>query len=72
MPALAILADRTVVGPVRRADPGTMRDTHPLGCHRPRIADRIVLDKLLQVLVLGAGYARFGLDLLGDNDPHPT
>ena len=33
-------------------------DTHPLGCHRPRIADRIVFDKLLQVLVLGAGYAR--------------
>ena len=33
-------------------------DTHPLGCHRPRIADRIVFDKLIQVLVLGAGYAR--------------
>jgi len=33
-------------------------DAHPLGCHRPRIADRIVFDKLLQVLVLGAGYAR--------------
>ena len=47
-------------------------DTHPLGCHRPRIADRIVFDKLLQVLVLGAGYADLGLDLLGDNDPHPT
>lgn len=33
-------------------------DTHPLGCHRPRIADRIVFDKLLQVLVLGASYAK--------------
>ena len=31
-------------------------DTHPLGCHRPRIADRVVFDKLLQVLVLGASY----------------
>ena len=34
-------------------------DTHPLGCHRPRIADRIVFDKLLQVLVLGAGAGVF-------------
>ncbi len=32
--------------------------THPLGCHRPRIADRIVFDKLIQVLVLGAAYER--------------
>lgn len=31
---------------------------HPLGCHRPRIADRIVFDKLVQVLVLGAAYER--------------
>jgi hypothetical protein len=23
---------------------------HPLGCHRPRIADRVVFDKLIQVL----------------------
>ena len=35
-------------------------DTHPLGCHRPRIADRVVFDKLLQVLVLGASYDRAG------------
>lgn len=33
-------------------------DTHPLGCHNPRIPDRIVFDKLVQVLVLGASYAR--------------
>ncbi|MGD7003866.1 transposase, partial [Corynebacterium halotolerans] len=33
-------------------------DTHPLGCHRPRIADRIVFDKLIQVLVLGASHAK--------------
>jgi len=30
--------------------------THPLGCHRPRIADRIVFDKLVLVLVSGLGY----------------
>jgi len=33
-------------------------DEHPLGCHRPRIADRIVFDKLVQVLVLGAAYVK--------------
>lgn len=31
---------------------------HPLGCHRPRIPDRVVFDKLIQVLVLGASYAK--------------
>ncbi len=31
---------------------------HPLGCHRPRIGDRVVFDKLIQVLVLGAAYDR--------------
>ena len=33
-------------------------DEHPLGCHRPRIPDRVVFDKLVQVLVLGASYAK--------------
>jgi transposase len=33
-------------------------DTHPLGCHNPRIPDRVVFDKLIQVLVLGAAYER--------------
>ena len=36
----------------------TRHDTHPLGCHRQRIADRIVFDKLVQVLVFGCGYRR--------------
>jgi transposase len=31
---------------------------HPLGCHRPRIPDRIVFDKLVQILVFGCGYRR--------------
>lgn len=30
---------------------------HPLGCHRRRINDRIVFDKLLQVLRFGCSYA---------------
>ncbi len=33
-------------------------DEHPLGCHRPRIPDRVVFDKLVQVLVPGAAYER--------------
>lgn len=33
-------------------------ETHPLGCHRPRIPDRVVFDKLVQSLVLGAAYER--------------
>jgi transposase len=31
---------------------------HPLGCHRPRIPDRVVFEKLVQVLVLGCAYYR--------------
>jgi Putative transposase of IS4/5 family (DUF4096) len=34
------------------------QDTHPLGCHRPRIPDRVVFDKLIQLLVFGCGYRR--------------
>jgi hypothetical protein len=33
-------------------------DAHPLGCHRPRVADRVVFDKLVQVLVFGCAYHR--------------
>ena len=36
----------------------TRQVRHPLGCHRPRIADRVVFDKLIQVLVFGCGYRR--------------
>jgi transposase len=32
--------------------------SHPLGCHRPRIPDRLVFDKLVQVLVFGCAYHR--------------
>lgn len=33
-------------------------DAHPLGCHRPRIPNRVVFDKLVQVLVFGCAYGR--------------
>jgi transposase len=31
---------------------------HPLGCHRPRIPDRVVFEKLVQILVFGCAYWR--------------
>ena len=31
---------------------------HPLGCHRSRISDRVVFEKLVQVLVFGCAYRR--------------
>lgn len=43
----ALLPERPSVAP-----------SHPLGCHRPRVPDRVVFDKLVQVLVFGCAYAR--------------
>ena len=37
--------------------PRTQAD-HPLGCHRPRIPDRVAFEKLVQVLVFGCAYER--------------
>ncbi len=31
---------------------------HPLGCHRPRVPDRVVFGKLVEVLVFGCAYHR--------------
>ncbi len=31
---------------------------HPLGCHRPRVPDRVVFHKLVEVLVFGCAYWR--------------
>ena len=31
---------------------------HPLGCHRRRVPDRVVFEKLVQVLVFGCAYER--------------
>ena len=45
------------MGPGRRLLP-TRQVHHPLGCHRPRVPDRLVFDKLIQVLVFGCGYRR--------------
>ncbi len=37
--------------PARRVD-------HPLGCHRSRIPDRTIFEKLVEVLVFGCAYER--------------
>jgi transposase len=34
------------------------RTDHPLGCHRSRIPERVVFEKLVQVLVFGCAYHR--------------
>jgi Transposase DDE domain len=41
----ALLPDRPVYHP-----------SHPLGCHKPRIADRVIFEKLIQVLRFGCSY----------------
>jgi transposase len=33
-------------------------DHHPLGCHRRRIPDQVIFEKLIQILVFGCGYRR--------------
>ena len=43
----ALLPERPVVAP-----------THPLGCHRRRIPDRVVFDHVIAALVHGSGYER--------------
>ncbi len=41
--------------PARKTD-------HPLGCHRSRVPDRVVFEKLVQVLVFGCAYWRIADD----------
>jgi transposase len=38
------------------------KTNHPLGCHRRRIPDRVVFEKLVQVLVFGCAYWRIADD----------
>ncbi|MDP8973461.1 MAG: IS5 family transposase [Actinomycetota bacterium] len=39
---------------------------HPLGCHRSRIPDRVVFEKLVQVLVFGCAYWRIADESCSD------
>ena len=40
--------------------------THPLGCHRRRIPDRIVFDQVIAALVHGSGYERIATPACSD------
>jgi Transposase DDE domain len=40
--------------------------SHPLGCHRRRIADRVVFEHLLDALVHGSGYERIATTACSD------
>jgi hypothetical protein len=49
--------------PALQPDRPVYDTAHPLGCHKPRIADRIIFEKLIQVL-------RFGCSLRADRRLH--
>ena len=43
---------------------------HPLGCHKPRIPERIVFEKLVQVLVFGCAYWRIADESCSESTLH--
>jgi transposase len=48
-----------IIEPIREQFRGLLprrNADHPLGCHRPRIGDWAVFDKLVQLVVFGVGY----------------
>ena len=48
-------------------EPGPEYDpSHPLGCHRRRICDRVVFEHLLEALVHGSGYERIATSACSD------
>jgi len=42
-------------------DRARVSPTHPLGCHRQRVPDRVVFDRVVDALVHGAGYERIAM-----------
>src|SRR5215211_2976821 len=52
------LPHRAHLAPVRSPAARKRSEPHPLGCHRRRIPDRVVFEKLVQVLVFGCAYQR--------------
>jgi transposase len=53
--------EAAIGGPRPRIHPG-----HPLGCHRPRIPDRVVFAHVLDALVHGSGYERIATEDCSD------
>ena len=57
MPAVPL----SIIGPIFEQFAELLPDrteTHPLGCHNPRIPDKVVFEKLVQVLVFGCAYEK--------------
>ncbi|WP_434481902.1 transposase [Streptomyces sp. NBC_01340] len=51
----------SILAPIRQEFLALLPDrqvSHPLGCHRPRISDAVVFDRLVLALVSGMGYER--------------
>ncbi|MEU5185497.1 transposase [Streptomyces longwoodensis] len=51
----------SIIAPIRAGFLASLpgrEDTHPLGCHNPRIADGVVFDRIVLALVSGMGYER--------------
>jgi hypothetical protein len=49
---------RAHLGAVRSPLARAKDEPHPLGCHRPRVPDRVVFGKLVEILVFGCAYWR--------------
>ncbi len=58
MPALPPYIIEPIWQQFRALLPSREEVEHPLGCHRPRISDRLIFEKLIQVLVFGCAYWR--------------
>lgn len=63
LPGVALLQPLVHPGPGHRLGGAALlpphplyAPAHPLSCHRPRIADRIIFGKLIQVLRFGCSY----------------
>jgi transposase len=52
---VALVPERPVVAP-----------SHPLGCHRPRVPDRVVFEHVVAALVHGSGYERIATSSCSD------
>jgi IS5 family transposase len=58
VPALQPYLIEPIFEQFRALLPERRETNHPLGCHRLRIPDRVVFEKLVQVLVFGCAYER--------------
>jgi hypothetical protein len=48
------------------------KTNHPLGCHKPRIPDRVVFEKLVQILLFGCAYERIAERIADDSCSQST